>query len=290
MKINSISAINMDYKYLKLNESKISKKTNNDFQFSSVSSNAIIANTLANISFKSSKNINTPEARKKEWELIVDSFNVYANVMQVFRNLAPECAKEAKELYKLASEDIANTNNDKRLSIEYTIHDGEIVPYKSQRNDSFGLPIYSANFEEGKISEINEFDMFGNVSKIVKFDKETGDLISYKKNSSDADKEYEFLIEYESEYGVSELSKYSETPTKDKKGNITFAKVIEFVDSERLKYRESVITTPMGKEIESKRIFNFENLTTFDYCSSIINGIKQGEKIHIENSNMTSWE
>ena len=290
MKINNISATNLNYKIFKQNNPKKKRNTNNSFQLLSVSSNAITANAIANISFKSSKNINTPEARKKEWELLVDSFNVYSDIMQVFKNLAPECAKEAKELYNLAKEDISTSPKDKRVTLEQTIWDGEIVPHKLLRKDSFGLPIYSASFEEGKISQIDEFDMSGNVSKIIKFNKETGDLISYQKNSDDQDKEYEFLIEYDSEYGINELAKYSEAPIKDKNGNTTFSRVIEFINFETLKRSEDVVTTPLGEEIEARRIFNFENLNTFDYCSSLKNGTEQGEKIRIENGNITKWE
>ena len=132
--------------------------------------------------------------------------------------------------------------------------------------------------------------MFGNVSKIIKFNPETGDLISYQKNSDDEDKEYDFLIEYNSEYGISELAKYSEAARKDKNGNTTFAKVIEFINSETLKHSEDVVTTPFGETLEAKRIYRFEGLNTFDYCSEIKNGTEQGERIRIENNNMTKWE
>ena len=195
MKINSFSAIKMDYKYSKSNDTKIIPKTNNNFQFSSISSNAIMTNTLTNISFKSCKSINTPEARKKEMEIIVDAFNVYAGVMQVFRNTAPDCAKEAKELYEMASDDMQDVSNDSCLKLKQTIFNGEIVPHRLLRTDRIGQPIYSADFSKGKISQINAFDMAGNVSKVIKFNEETGDLLSYQRNFGNENTEYDFLIE-----------------------------------------------------------------------------------------------
>ena len=223
-------------------------------------------------------------------EIIVDAFNVYAGVMQVFRNTAPDCAKEAKELYKMASDDMQDVSNDSCLKLKQTIYNGEIVPHRLLRTDRIGQPIYSANFSKGKISQINAFDMAGNVSKVIKFNEETGDLLSYQRNFGNENTEYDFLIEYNSEYGISELAKYIEAPTKDKNGNTTFAKVVEFVNFEILKCRENVVTTPQGNEIESKRIFDFESLNTFDYCSYVKNGVEQGEKVRIENGNMTTWE
>ena len=63
---------------------------------------------------------------------------------------------------------------------------------------------------------------------------------------------------------------------------------------EALEYKENVVVTPRGEEIEAKRIFNFENLSTFDYCSYIKKSSgkdsEQGEKVRIENNNMVNWE
>ena len=214
--------------------------------------------------------------------------------MQVFRNTAPNCAKEAKELYEMAANDMQDVSNDKCLKLKQTIYNGEIVPHRLLRTDRLGQPIYSADFSKGKISQINAFDMVGNVSKVIKFDEETGDLLSYQKNSNDENTEYDFLIEYDSEFGISELSKYFGTPTTEATGNKKYAKVIEFKNSERLEYKEDVVVSPQMGEIEAKRIFDFENLSTFDYSSvrkvSQNDEIDQGEKIRIENNNMVSWE
>ena len=295
MKINSIDTIKSTCKNQQRNKFDFSKQSanGNSFDFSSVYSNAIRANSLVGISFKGKK-LGTPEARQREMEIIVEAFNVYADVMQVFRDTAPNCAKEAKELYALASDDVKNASQDKCLILEQTIYNSEIVPHRLLRKDRLGQPIYLAEFSKGKVSQINEYDMSGNVSKVIKYNEETGDVISYQKNTSDKDTEYDFLIEYNSEYGVSELAKYSEECKKDNSGNNNYAKVIEFVNDETLLYKEDVVTTAQGEEIEAKRIFNFDNLSTFDYCSGFSKTKdeekSQSEKIRIENNNMVSWK
>lgn len=295
MKINSIDTIKSICKNQQRNKFDFSDKSanGNSFDFSSVSSNAIRANSLASISFKGKK-LGTTEARQREMEMIVEAFNVYADVMQVFRNTAPDCAKEAKELYKLVSQDIKNASNDKCLTLEQTIYNGKIVPYKLLRRDRLGQPIYLAEFSKGKIYQINEYDMSGNVSKVIKYNEETGDVLSYQKNADEKEYAYDYLIEYNSEYGISELAKYSEKQKKDANGNNQCAKVIAYVNDDTLEYKEDVVSTPQGEEIEAKRIFNFENLSTFDYCSSISKSkggeVQQSEKIRIENSNMVLWE
>ena len=294
MKINSIDTIKSMQKNQQRNKFNFFKQSanGNSFDFSSVSSNAIRANSLASISFKGKK-LGTTEARQREMKVIVEAFNVYTDVMQVFRNTAPDCAKESKELYKLASQDIKNASNDKCLTLEQTIYNGEIVPHKLHRNDRLGQPIYSAEFSKGKISQINEYDMSGNVSKVIKYNEETGDVLSYQKNTDDKDYAYDYLIEYNSEYGISELAKYSEKPTQDSSGNYNYARVIEYVDEEILKYKEDVVSTPQGEEIKVKRMFDFENLSTFDYCSSISKSqsgeVQQSEKIRIKNNDMVFW-
>ena len=290
MKINRINAIPLVYNTSLTKGQNISEQSTNNssFEFSSVSSSAIKSNALTSISFKSNK-LGSPEAIKKESEIIVEAFNIYAGVMQVFRNTAPDCAKEAKELYEMASDDIQNVSNDKCLTLRQTIYNGEIVPHRLLRADGFGQPIYSADFSKGKISQINAFDMAGNVSKVIKFNQETGALLSYQRNFGDENTEYNFLIEYDSEF-----TKYFESPTTEANGNKKYAKVIEFKNAERLEYKEDVITTPEGEELQAKRIFDFGNLNTFDYCSYFKKSQGEepeyGEKISVENNNMISWE
>lgn len=292
MKINSINTLqyssNKQLKKFCDNKQKVVYS----YGVSSDVSNAVRNNALVNISFKG-HNLNSSAAKKREMELIVEAYNVYSDVMRVFRNTAPDCAEEARELYKLASDDVQNTSNDKCLTLEQTICNGKIVPHKLRRNDRFGLPIYSADFLNGKISQINAFDMPGNVSKVIKYNEETGDVVSYQKNTDDIGFVYDFLIEYDSEYGVSELAKYSEKTKKDDNGNSNSEKVITFVDGESLFYKEDVVTTPFGEEIAAKRIFDFANLSTFDYSSSFSKTqgkeTSQSEKIRIENNNMVSW-
>lgn len=291
MQVQSICSTNQNLRIKnKVSTNQNNTKLKNNFVFSTISSNTIKSNTPIKVSFKG-KEITLQALQQREREINLEAIKTYYEAKGIYNIVAPEHLKEAKALYQLALYDTSKAKEDPKTHLEETIHNGEIVPHSLQKTDGLGRPLYLADFSQGKISQITEYDITGKVSNIINYDITSGNVNRYQKGIGN----FDYLIEYKpSENGTQTIDEYREGCKKLSPDEKHYKTIIKFYDDTKLTYKKGVVEKDDMIEMATSSVFAFENDKTFKYQNRVEkfyhNSITRGEVINVKDRNITEWD
>ena len=295
MKVNRISTISAFTK--RVNSPKIQKEqveTNNNFEFSHLSSAALKTSLCSNISFKGST-ITLSELNQKETEVRLAGIQSYYNAQSILNVVAPQAQMAADQMYSMVMEALKDCEDNSNVDVEYSIENGKIVPKEMTFYDAFKTPFYKAKFMNGKLSEFNSYKPDGKIAEIVKYSVENGNVVSYKNGYDETFGEFASSFEFAlDENGKNKLTKYTENYQKlvDPDGGL-YSKNIEY-DGDKVIFEEHVRVMGMARKIKIGKSFKFQDDRNFTFQNGYevcANGsVLRGETLTIKDGNITKFD